>query len=54
MLHRVQAFLPQMARAESELQQKLEQNQADDIDIENVDNCDKVIEMVGSTEAMKF
>ena len=47
MLGRVQAFLPQMAQAETELHERMKTESQGDFDIENVENVEgPVIEMV--------
>lgn len=39
--------MPKMAAAQEELEQRLKEESTEEIDIENVDGCEKVIQMVG-------
>lgn len=45
-LDRLQSFLPQMAQANESLKQQMEAAPAEQFDIENTDDAEKVIEMV--------
>ncbi|XP_067860696.1 NOP protein chaperone 1-like [Heptranchias perlo] len=44
-LDKLQSFLPQMAKANEELRKQMETTDARQFDIENIENCPKIIEM---------
>lgn len=53
-LERLQSFLPQMAEANEKLKQQIEEAPAGRFDIENVEEAQKVIEMVRETNTSKY
>lgn len=53
-LERLQSFLPQMAKANEKLKQQMEEAPTGCFDIENVEEAQKVIEMVRGTNTSKY